>query len=118
MIPGYNTGNNDAAIICANVNIYVKNQAGTTTVCGVLADYYYNSGEIRCNLQGNEVIVEQQVQNNDLFFCGFAVFEEIPVAPSVPAAPSTSVVSGASVTFTWVEPFNGFSPITGYTVAI
>ncbi len=38
--------------------------------------------------------------------------------PSVPAAPTTSVNSNVSVTITWVAPYDGGSPITGYTVAI
>jgi hypothetical protein len=38
--------------------------------------------------------------------------------PDVPAAPTTTVNTNISVTITWVEPYNGGSPITGYTVAL
>ena len=48
---------------------------GTQQLCGVL-DYFTKYNEALCNLQANEIIVEQQNPTNKLVFCGFGVLAD------------------------------------------
>jgi hypothetical protein len=52
-------------------------------LCGVLADYYATMYyEVTCNIQVNEIIVEQKNTNKDLRFCGFGVLAECDCSQS------------------------------------
>ena len=73
-------------------------------LCGVLADYYATqSYEIACNIQVNEIILEQQNTKGELRFCGFGVLAECECSqssfdpsnftqpPATPFASATSI---------------------------
>mgnify|MGYP001063224283 CR=1 FL=1 len=77
MIPCYDPSEPILPVYQKNVAVLIKTTLGAPVQCGVFIDYSTTYTEVDChNIQGNEIVAEQQSLSNDLLFCGFGVLAD------------------------------------------